>query len=163
MLSSLEEYKRGIYSWVKDISQLKTVPANRGLKITDAKYITIDFGTLEEMGTERVSPEKSEVPIENVDETHIVRYKQQVYIEFYGEETDADAIKLKQSILTSSYRSDLKYISIANSGISNNTVALEDKTYEERYLLSLLVYFSLQTKTTLEVIETINYTGKVNP
>jgi len=83
-----------------------------------------------------------------------------VEIEFYGKDTDFLALKLMQSISKSSTINSLQILSIQDETMINTSIAYDDG-FEERYLLSCFMYFSLESSIELEIIDSINFNGKI--
>ena len=160
-MQELEKIIDNIYEWVKVFTTFETVPANEITGEKHEEFVTIDFaGVIEDMGTI-----KDENITKSDDDTFhyntINKYKQKIELEFYGEGSNFEALKVQQSISISSTIPFLKNIAVQDNGITNTTVPLANG-YEKRHLLSLFIYFSLTSKTpNLEIIESIEYSKNI--
>jgi hypothetical protein len=160
MLDDYKTYKHNIYDWVKEVIDLPVFPFKKDVQIKDEKFIIIEFGTLSSIGY--VKPNEYTKRDDGYLASSIAtKYKQTVNIEFYGTDTDYDAIALKNSIYQSSTMQALNLISINNDEILNTSYAVAGD-YEERYMLSFDMYFALSAEYSVESIDSIKVNGTVN-
>lgn len=160
-MKNYDDYIDSIYMWVKEISGFgdAVVPANQKLDEKYEEFISIECGDIIPNGTLKSQNKK------NIDGEiyHSIkfRYKQTIEVEIYSEDAENKALQLEQSLQISSKKTHLKGIYIKQTANRNTTISI-DGEYETRRLLSLLVYFTLDSQSNpCEPVESIKVTGKV--
>jgi hypothetical protein len=158
-VAEYKEIKHNIYEWIKLFTTFTTIPAKKTINEDNNTFVTIEFGQFIDDGIIKDDVIKKE---DGTLKYNILnKYKQKVELEFYGDGADYEALKVHMSISISSSIPFLKDIAVFSDGITNTTMAVGND-FEERCLLSLFVYFSIDSVSNdIDPIESIEFNGNI--